>query len=193
MSKYGWKKGQGLGAAQDGIVNPLSLQDDSSKKPKHQQQPQEGASGGRRGHIVSETKEAKDKAEKDKFGEPSRFVLLTNLVGRSEVDQDLPSEICASLPRSLHDLDRLMCVCVCVRIAEEAQKYGIVQRCFVHTMPMTAPPEEQVRVFIVFSGMVGAWKAVKDFEGRFFNGRNVRARFFPDVWAEREIWGMHLD
>jgi hypothetical protein len=32
-------------------------------------------------------------------------------------------------------------------------------------------------VFILYSGLVGAWKAVKTFDGRFFGGRNIRARF----------------
>lgn len=49
--------------------------------------------GGGRGVIVSETKEAKDKEDKARYGSPSRIAVLTNMVGRAEVDDDLANEI----------------------------------------------------------------------------------------------------
>ena len=43
-------------------------------------------------------------------------------------------------------------------------------------MPFNTEEEESVRIFLIFSGLVGAWKSVKEFDGRFFNGRVIRAR-----------------
>ena len=70
---------------------------------------------------------------------------------------------------------------IVVHAAEEAGKLGILERCFVHVMPEYAPEEDAVRVFIVYSGLVGAWKAAKAFEGRHFGGRQVRARFYDET------------
>lgn len=66
-------------------------------------------------------------------------------------------------------------------VAEEASKQGIVERCFVYLVPQYSPEnpipdDEAVRVFVVFTGLVGAWNAVKQFDGRYFGGRAVRAR-----------------
>lgn len=54
--------------------------------------------GGGRGVIVSETKEARVREEKARYGAPSRIAVLTNMVGRSEVDDDLAGEIGMFLP-----------------------------------------------------------------------------------------------
>lgn len=103
MAKYGWKKGQGLGASESGIVNPLHI-DKSSAKVKSNNSAQgppqavpHGMGGGGRGIIVSDTKTAREKEEKARFGEPSRIICLTNMVGRNEVDDDLPTEVGASM------------------------------------------------------------------------------------------------
>lgn len=64
---------------------------------------------GRRGFIVSETKDAKDKSDREKFGEPSKIVVLTNLVGRSEVDDDLPNEIGSRLLHMMWSIAHLTC------------------------------------------------------------------------------------
>ena len=98
MAKYGWKKGQGLGASESGIVNPLHVDKSSTKVKGHSNQnPSQaaphGMSGGGRGIIVSDTKTAREKEEKARFGEPSRIICLTNMVGRKEVDDDLPTEV----------------------------------------------------------------------------------------------------
>lgn len=172
MDKYGWKEGQGLGATESGRTSILTVAAASpvpggSKKRK--ENPGDigvagptnkiGVMGKGRGVVIDETRAQKDLEEKMRFGEPTRIVYLTNVVAIDEVDDELATEI-----------------------AEEARKHGIVERCFVRIVQREDldDPSEKVRVFILFSGLVGAWKAVKTFDGRFFGGRNIRARFFSE-------------
>jgi splicing factor 45 len=39
--------------------------------------------------------------------------------------------------------------------------------------PPPPEPSECLRVFIVFSGMAGAWRAIKELDGRFFSGNKI--------------------
>lgn len=50
----------------------------------------------------------------------------------------------------------------------------IVERIVPHAVnPPPADPTEAVRIFVVFSGPAGAWKALKDLDARFFGGRKI--------------------
>ncbi|KAK9898345.1 hypothetical protein P389DRAFT_166780, partial [Cystobasidium minutum MCA 4210] len=164
MAKYGWSKGQGLGATSQGMVNPLSLAESEarSKKKEHNQSSSQHKGGPvgiatAKGRIVSDLKTEREQAEREKYGEPTRVVCLTNMVGRNEVDDELVSDV-----------------------SEEARKLGVLEKCIVHVQPPYVPEDEAVRVFVVFSGLVGAWKAVKAFDGRYFGGRNVKAKFYNE-------------
>ncbi|OAV87069.1 hypothetical protein PTTG_29590 [Puccinia triticina 1-1 BBBD Race 1] len=172
MDKYGWKEGQGLGANESGRTSILTVAAAPSApggSKKRKENPGDlampGAAGPQkigsmakgRGVVIDEGKSQRDLEEKIRYGEPTRIVYLTNVVAVEEVDDELATEI-------------------------EARKHGIVERCFVRIVQRgdSADPSEKVRVFIVYSGLVGAWKAVKTFDGRFFGGRNIRARFFSE-------------
>lgn len=50
----------------------------------------------------------------------------------------------------------------------------IVERVVQHLVEPPPPdPAECLRVFIVFSGMAGAWRSIKELDGRFFGGRKI--------------------
>ncbi|GAA5831102.1 hypothetical protein JCM3766R1_006236 [Sporobolomyces carnicolor] len=180
MSKYGWTSGKGLGAAESGMTTALSVSRPSSttpklsraqkKKQKHfglevAEAPQGGAAVGMaaRNNVVDSSRQGRaQEREKEMGGEPSRVVLLENICGADEVDDELPGEI-----------------------AEEANKLGVVERCAVVVVPVeedeaAGGDREEVRVFLVMSGLAGAYNAVRSFEGRFFGGRTVRARYYNE-------------
>jgi len=50
----------------------------------------------------------------------------------------------------------------------------IVERIVIHVIdPPPAEASEAVRVFVVFSGLAGAWQTVKKMDDRLFGGRHV--------------------
>lgn len=84
-----------------------------------------------------------------------QVVLLRNMVGPGEVDDDLEPEV-----------------------KDECNtKYGDVARVMIHEVHGTVP-EETVRIFVEFKRIESAIKAVVDLNGRFFGGRQVRAGFY---------------
>ncbi|XP_076960564.1 DNA-damage-repair/toleration protein 111-like [Bidens hawaiensis] len=146
MAKMGWKAGQGLGKQEQGITTPLV-----AKKTD------------RRAGVIVNAVEAKQQVEKKTRGVsingmPTRVVLLRNMVGPGEVDDDLESEV-----------------------AEECSKYGTVTRVLIFEITEPSfPVDEAVRIFVQFERSEQATKALVDLEGRFFGGRVVRATFYDE-------------
>lgn len=150
MSKYGWEEGKGLGKASQGISTALSVEKTSKR-------------GGKIVNLAAEQEqlleEEKKKAQSmaELMKNPTKVVLLQNMVGPGDVDEDLQPEV-----------------------AEECAKYGEVERCLIFEIPHGVSEEEAVRIFVAFNRMEAAIKAVIDLNGRFFGGRIVKASFFSE-------------
>lgn len=144
MAKMGWKQGQGLGKQEQGITTPLM-----AKKTDR-----------RAGVIVnaSESKSEKKTKSVNINGPPTRVMLLRNMVGPGEVDDELEDEV-----------------------ASECAKYGTVTRVLIFeiTEP-NFPVDEAVRIFVQFERSEWTTKALVDLDGRFFGGRVVRATFYDE-------------
>ncbi|KAJ6301758.1 hypothetical protein OIU77_015970 [Salix suchowensis] len=140
MAKMGWKEGQGLGKQEQGITTPLM-----AKKTD------------RRAGVIVNASEKKVKSVNFN-GTPTRVLLLRNMVGPGEVDDELEDEV-----------------------ASECSKYGTVTRVLIFeiTEP-NFPREEAVRIFVQFERSEETTKALIDLDGRFFGGNVVRARFFDE-------------
>jgi len=88
----------------------------------------------------------------------SAVLLLADMLRPEGVDEDLEGDI-----------------------AEECSKSGSVESCrvFVSQDP-DVPAEHAVRVFVKFKTPEGAAKALMDLDGRFFDGRVLRASYFSE-------------
>lgn len=187
MRRWGHKEGTGLGADGSGIRHALTAEhvakptDPKQPLSKRQLAKQKAAAANaktknkkwvmhatNRGKIVNAYEEEKRVEEQGKYGEASRIICLVGLVGgEDDIDEDLSEEI-----------------------GEECSKYGyvdchhwcevtvlmnrIVERVVQHLVePPPVDPAECLRVFIVFTGMAGAWRTVKELDGRFFGGRKL--------------------
>jgi splicing factor 45 len=96
MAKWGHKAGQGLGADASGIVEPLTVRKAPAAKSKGTNQPAAvGGIGIKEGAKVAKIiNKYDDYSERIRFGDPSTIVVLTNMVGLDDVeDEDLRDEI----------------------------------------------------------------------------------------------------
>ncbi|KIO20159.1 hypothetical protein M407DRAFT_30193 [Tulasnella calospora MUT 4182] len=174
MAKWGHKSGTGLGAGSSGsagLVEPLTVEQAKAKAKVHAHPafaaPKFTKGAAATGGIgtkdatnrIINTNPEKGREEREKWGEPSRVVVLTNMVGPEAVgDEELSQEI-----------------------GEECTKYGVVERVVVHVSnPTIAEDQESVRIFVQFSGPAAAWKTVRELDGRLFGGRTVRAQYYPE-------------
>jgi len=153
MAKYGFKEGQGLGKQEQGMSQALQVEKTSKRGGKiiHEKDvPLKGEADDPDSPQESMQVESITEAMKN----PSKVVLLRNMVGPGEVDEDLEPET-----------------------KEECTKYGDVIKCMIFEIE-NVEEEEAVRIFVEFKRIESAIKAVVDLNGRFFGGRVVHAGFY---------------
>jgi len=91
MEKWGHREGQGLGSDGSGMLQALSVEQVKGGKGTDGKGK---AMGSGRGRIIDAGADARAKAEAERFGEPSRVIVLTNMVGLEDVnDPDLPADV----------------------------------------------------------------------------------------------------
>lgn len=160
MAKYGFKEGQGLGKQEQGMSQALQVEKTSKRGGKiiHEKDiPKEPPSPPPEPllpppPVTPNPSESITEIMKN----PSKVVLLRNMVGPGEVDDELEPET-----------------------KEECGKYGDVVKCLIFELSGSDIPEEEaVRIFIEFKRLESAIKAVVDLNGRYFGGRIVRAGFY---------------
>ncbi|XP_043092382.1 splicing factor 45 isoform X2 [Puntigrus tetrazona] len=146
MQKYGFRDGQGLGKHEQGLSTALSVEKTSKRGGKI---------------IIGDSTEKTDASKKNETNPlteilkcPTKVVLLRNMVGRGEVDEDLEAET-----------------------KEECEKYGKVVKCVIFEISGVSD-DEAVRIFLEFERVESAIKAVVDLNGRYFGGRVVKACFY---------------
>ncbi|KAJ8245597.1 hypothetical protein GJAV_G00272450 [Gymnothorax javanicus] len=169
MQKYGFREGQGLGKHEQGLSTALSVEktskrggkiivgdltDKSGSTPAASSAPP----GEPAGWTIGAAADAAKKPETNPLTEilkcPTKVVLLRNMVGRGEVDEDLEAET-----------------------KEECEKYGRVIKCVIFEISGVTD-DEAVRIFLEFERVESAIKAVVDLNGRYFGGRVVKACFY---------------
>jgi len=166
MAKYGFKEGQGLGKQEQGISMALQVEKTSkrggriiSEKEIMPPPPLTAAGPNSPGGTSQQqglgTQLKPEPTITEIMRSPSKVVLLRNMVGPGEVDDDLEPEV-----------------------KDECNtKYGEVVQVVIFEQP-NVPSDEAVRIFVEFRRIESAIKAVVDLNGRFFGGRQVKAGFY---------------
>ncbi|KAI1092666.1 hypothetical protein F5B19DRAFT_199759 [Rostrohypoxylon terebratum] len=164
MAKYGWSKGQGLGADSSGILQPLRVQVEKRKK-KSDAEGGGWAEPGGRGRIIGSKTGAGAPSESSggKFGAMSNVVVLRNMLDGME---DLQAEMESGLGQEIGE--------------ECGDKYGRVERLYIDI--------EGRRVYIKFTDQVSALRAVNALDGRIFAGNTIEPQFYDVDKFEQRIY-----
>lgn len=152
MKKMGWKEGGGLGKEGQGIANPLVMKKTNAAAGTIVEGQKREATG-----PAQPQPAAKQPKAAPQNRAPTKVLLLNNLVGKGEVDEDLEEET-----------------------GDEARRYGKLRKCVIKEVK-ELPDQEAVRIFLEYERVEDATKALLDMNGRYFGGRVVKARFYDEA------------
>ncbi|KAJ1574583.1 hypothetical protein NDA15_006450 [Ustilago hordei] len=150
MTSQGYIPGQGIGAAGNKGITTPLTVS-------------QNLSSSQKGSIIHPDQKTQQQEELSKFGVPSRIIVLLNMITLSDLQREEERE------ELIED------------IAAECGKYGIVKRILPFQLGGAEGGQEgQVRMFVEFSGEAAGWKAVRGLDGRWFEGRQVRAFYYHE-------------
>ncbi|ORY65528.1 uncharacterized protein BCR38DRAFT_484941 [Pseudomassariella vexata] len=165
MSKYGWTKGQGLGADASGIVQPLRVHVEKRKK-KPDAEGGGWAEPGGRGKIIAPkvaAAAAASSSSESKFGPMSNVIVLRHMLYGIK---DVQHEISEGLGQEIGE--------------ECGDKYGRVERLYIDHVGLN--------VYIKFVDGVSALRAVNALDGRVFAGNSIAPQFYDLDKFERSVY-----
>ena len=162
LGAMGWEEGKGLGRTGQGISQSIVAQPTGNGTGTISLHPND----------LQRTAEAANlppppARKRGLFSNPTRILLLKNMVGPGEVDDSLEEET-----------------------KEECAKYGHVERCCVRELPpeqrasQGIPDEEAVWIFVQYTKQASAVAAFRGLSGRFFAGRMLSASFYDEAKFE---------
>ncbi|EXJ58684.1 hypothetical protein A1O7_06113 [Cladophialophora yegresii CBS 114405] len=168
MAKYGWSKGQGLGAQGTGIINPLYAKADKRKKRADAEGGGYATPAGTGRILGGQRSRTAEAEEEGKFGAMSEVIRLEGMLTGLDLDDELAQGEGGIMQE----------------IGEECgDKYGSVERVYIHR---PGSEEEEALVFVHFVSQLSALRAVNALEGRIFNGNPIRAKFWPKEQFDRD-------
>ncbi|RPB18806.1 hypothetical protein L211DRAFT_689297 [Terfezia boudieri ATCC MYA-4762] len=119
-----------------------------------------------RGKIIDQNKKHRD-GDEGKFGKMTEVVVLKGMLRGIDKEEIASGELRQE-------------------IGEECgEKYGRVERVYIHVMGVDEEDGEGPKVFVQFTSQLSALRAVNALEGRLFNGNAIEAKFFDKDKFER--------
>ncbi|KAF4676793.1 hypothetical protein FOL47_004964 [Perkinsus chesapeaki] len=148
LKKMGWTEGQGLGAKNQGIAAPLVHRKIDATQGKIEI--------GKISILPPSLGQSSPEPE-------SKIMLLKNMVGKGEVDEDLEEDV-----------------------RDECETYGKVEEVKIIELA------DEVRVFVVFDDVASAEKAKKIMHGRTFDEKRINATSYDENKYDKGVYDSYF-